>query len=154
MWDDNKESAAARPAEHWQTVLLRLHGDREVMHFGQRIRFDGVVHPPAFFAIADQSSVFQHTQVERQARLRRIELVLQLADAAFAIPEHVEDRKTGSVRERMKEIHGAIDVCGSAKGRSHTGNISTKFVTSTAGTSSRPRRRPHSLLCRRLEQLD
>src|SRR4051812_5512836 len=102
------------------------------MHFGQRIRFDGVVHPPAFFAIADESSVFQNTQVERKARLRRIELVLQLTDAAFAVPEHVKDCETGSVRERMKEIHGAIDVGGCAKGGSHIGNISTKFVTSSA----------------------
>lgn len=44
--------------------------------------------------------------MERQTRLRGIELVLQLADASFPIAKHLEDSQTSLVREGMKELRG------------------------------------------------
>ena len=50
--------------------------------------------------------------MERQTRLRGVELVLQLADASFPIAKHLEDSQTSLVREGMKELRGTRKIDG------------------------------------------
>ena len=57
--------------------------------------------------------------MEGQARLRRIELGLQIAHASLAILEHFDDAQAGRVGKRVKQRHGAFNVGGGMKSRSH-----------------------------------
>jgi hypothetical protein len=64
--------------------------------------------------------------VEGEARLRGIELVLQLAHTALSAAQHLEDRETRIVGERVKELCGAAEVRGGASRCGHGHDITSR----------------------------
>jgi len=50
-----------------------------------------VVRPASLSPIVHDAGILEHLEMERQPRLRRVERVLQLADAALAADEQLDD---------------------------------------------------------------
>src|ERR1700745_4417973 len=81
--------------------------------------------------------------MKRQARLRGVEGMLQLAYAAFAMGEQRDDLEARRVRQGVKPPAGRVD--SGQEGRSHGPEvISTNVDTSTVGGWSRRPRRPRA----------
>src|SRR6185437_6722809 len=66
-----------------------------------------VVRPASFTPIVHDAGVLEHLEVERQPRLRRIEGVLQLADASLATHQQLDYADTGLVRKRVEYLRCA-----------------------------------------------
>lgn len=45
-----------------------------------------------------------------QPRLRRVEIILQIADALFPGPKRLQNLETRRIRERVKELRGASEI--------------------------------------------
>ena len=104
------------------------------MHFGERLRYDAVVRPAAFLSIADQARFLQNAKMERETRLRGIEIVLQVAHALIPAPQLLDDSQPGLIGERVEEPDGSRMIDRRTR---HTSNVSTFFGTSmAAGTPS------------------
>src|SRR5690349_17247922 len=80
------------------------------MHLGQRLRSDAVVRPPPLPTVGHHPGFLEHPQVEREAGLGRVELILEITDAPLSAPQHLEDTESGLVRESVKELRGARGV--------------------------------------------
>jgi hypothetical protein len=55
--------------------------------------------------------------VERKPGLGRVELDLQLADAALAAPEHLEDGEAGLIGQRVEQAGGGAEASIAHAGR-------------------------------------
>ena len=83
---------------------------RQLAYFGQGVGVQRVVHPAALPTIGDQARVLQHLQVKRQPGLRGIERIGEIADAALAHPEALEDREPGAVGQGVEQPDGPLGV--------------------------------------------
>src|SRR2546425_7884300 len=79
--------------------LYRLRVGRDLV---QRLALETVEHPPSLATIADQSSVLQHFEMKGETRLRDLEYLLELADAAFFVRQHLHDLHPGFISQGMK----------------------------------------------------
>lgn len=135
-------SAAGARGTDRQGAAARLEPDDGVVDLGEGFGGDAVVHPAALAAILDELGVAQHTQVERQAGLCRIERVLQVADATLAIAQHVEDRQTRGIRQGVEEPRGACETGGGGSGGGHALKMHQFFLIRKVGRLARfPRMR-------------
>src|SRR6185437_13945758 len=75
-WTKEKSSIATRASAKWYDPTRRLEPRDRLLQLGEGLGIQRVVNPPAFLPIDNQASVLQHLQMERQARLRRVQLVL------------------------------------------------------------------------------
>src|SRR5437868_12869584 len=127
-WALGTSAAAAAVGACEYSQLRGLHRDREVVHFGERLGHNAVVGPATLFPISHDASVLEDPQVKREARLRRTEIILQIADALLASAKFLENAEPGRIRERMKELRRAGQIDG---GRgSHSRNVSS-FVAAS-----------------------
>ena len=116
-----KTSATARArAKHSQPApLFGCMPYGEIMHLRERVRHDrcSTTNAPSRRS-PTESGIFQHLQMERQSRLRGVELVLEVADAPLAAAQHLEDleasrvgggaRNSATARSRSAEIRVAV----------------------------------------------
>ena len=124
---DSTTAATVGTSEDSQ--LRWLHRHSEVMHFGERLRYDAVVRPAAFLSIADQARFLQNAKMERETRLRGIEIVLQVAHALIPAPQLLDDSQPGLIGERVEEPDGSRMIDRRTR---HTSNVSTFVGTSMA----------------------
>src|SRR5207237_8545500 len=95
---------------------------------GGRLGHDAVVGPASFLSTRHQTGLLEHPEMKREARLRRVEVILEVAHALFPAPQLFEHSQARFIRERMKEPGSPRQVGG---GRSrHAANVSTFFVAS------------------------
>src|ERR1051325_9344880 len=90
-----------------QPAPRRLHVTDQVLDLREGVLVQRVVHPATLFAIRNQAGILEHLQMEGQARLRRVEQVGQVADAALSPAQPLHDLETCFVRERVKQLDGA-----------------------------------------------
>src|SRR5690348_6752809 len=84
-------SAAALRATDRERALPRLHRHGEVVYLAQRAGHDAVVRPPSLLPVGHEPGLAQHLEMEGEPRLRRLEPLLQVADALLPIAQHLED---------------------------------------------------------------
>ena len=101
---EKKSGAAARSP----TDDLRLHPGDEGLDLFEGIRDQLVVNPPAILPVADDSRVLENAKMERQAGLRGIECIGQLADAPLSFAEQLDDLESGLIGEGVKELDRAL----------------------------------------------
>src|SRR2546425_6126814 len=104
-------------------MFAGLHGLRVGRDLVQRLALETVEHPPSLATIADQSSVLQHFEMKGETRLRDLEYLLELADAAFFVRQHLHDLHPGFISQGMKPAgnDGSIR----SGGGCHASNVST-----------------------------
>src|SRR5689334_1975322 len=122
MTDTSSGSAAAGPALRGARRVGQRLEDRS--RFGQGGGIERVVHPPPFPAVGDESGFLQHLQMERKARLGRVEVVGELADATLAATKPLEHGKPSPVGERMEQLGGAGGIEAGAGTGGHGWNVS------------------------------
>jgi hypothetical protein len=121
---EKKSGAATRGT----TDDTRLHPGDEGLDLLEDIRDQLVVNPPAILSVADDSRLLENAKMERQAGLRGIECVGQLADASLSFAEQLDDLESGLVGKGMKELDRALGRVVSQ--HSHGFNISRNIVVS------------------------
>src|SRR5215208_1193053 len=110
-------SAAARSgAQHWERALLRRHGDREIVDLGERLGHDGVIGPATLAPVLDQTRVLEDLEVERELRLRGVEIFLQVADAPLAASQQLHDGESDWIGQCVEERYRTVDVEGVTSG--------------------------------------
>lgn len=72
------------------------------------------MNPTAILSIANDAGVAEHPKMERQPRLRGVEGIRELADAALALPKELDDLEPGLVGECVKELDCTLGsgICG------------------------------------------
>ena len=101
----------------------------------ERISIQLVVYPAPVLPVANDSGIAQHAQMKRQARLRCIERIRQVANATFPFPEKLDDLQSRFVRECMKQLDGALGSL--MRGNRHTG----QYINKTCYVKGRPQGR-------------
>src|SRR6059058_3552220 len=86
------------------------------------------MNPAPFLAVAHDPGVLEHPQMERQARLRGVEGIGQLAHAPLSLAQKLDDTEPGLIRQCVKELDRALGP-GIRCGR-HSSIISINLVTS------------------------
>jgi hypothetical protein len=106
MYPAKKRSAAAISP----SGLYRGQRLGQIGHFGQLLDAEGVVHPPALAAVDDQAGLLQNSKMKGEPGLCGIERIGELAHAAFAPPQAVENGEPGLVRQGMEEAGGSVSI--------------------------------------------
>src|SRR5919112_6259850 len=125
--DERKKSAsAAAAAEHLEPAarapLLRGESAHEVVRLAEGVGSERVVRPATLAAIGDEPRVLEHLEMEGEPRLRGVERLLQVADAALAVAQHLEHRQPRLVGEGVEEVRGAGEVERGGGGRGGCGH--------------------------------
>ena len=95
----------------WQRATSARPQFREQrLGFGEDRPLGRIIDPSPITPIRDEASVAKHPEVKRQARLGDIERVGQLANAALAVAQQLENRESRFVRERVEQRDGAAGV--------------------------------------------
>src|ERR1019366_4713298 len=102
----------------------------ERSYFVQRVSVERVVDPAPIAAVRHEPGVLERLQMERQPRLCRVEVVGELADAAFAAEEALDDLQPRLVGEGMEPAGGLRGVEGGGCG--HELNVSIFLDMSSA----------------------
>src|SRR5665213_1014926 len=109
-------SAAATSDAKLATALRGLERDAQIVNFRESLGNYRVVRPAPLPAIRHQTGITEHAEVKRKSRLRGVEIVGELADAALAASKNLEDFETGRVGEGVKELSGSSEVGGDGSG--------------------------------------
>ena len=130
-------------------MLPGLHRLGERRDLVQPLAVQCVVDPTSLAPIGHEARIAQRLQVERQARLRRVEAVLQLADAPLTVGQHFDDLQSCLIGQRMKPARRPGQ-CGEGRRRHARQYINkTRYVYSTrsvAGLGRSPRNSTHFFL--------
>src|SRR5262245_33470664 len=93
-----------------QAVRARLDRRDGRLDLGDRMRLERVIDPAPLAPITEESRILQGLQVERQARLTRLEDVGEITDALLAAAQLFDDAETRRVRQRVEQIGGPLQI--------------------------------------------
>lgn len=82
--------------------------DDGIVELTHRSWDQSVEAPSALSAIADQAGVLQHLEVKGEARLGRLEVGDQIADATLTVAERLDDPQTGLIGERVRQLGSSV----------------------------------------------
>src|SRR5688500_8619718 len=107
---NKKKRSAAAGLTNGQLAGGRLHVTQQLLQLGERFAIEMVVHPAAFLAVVHEPGVLEDLQMERKARLRRVQQIGEIADTLLTAPEPLHDCQARFVGERVKQLHGSREV--------------------------------------------
>ena len=101
---ENRSVAACVAASNGQRSARWLEVGRDGCELSEGVSAERVVNPATFLSIGHEASVLEHFQMERQTRLRDVESILEVAHAALAVVQHLDDREACLVGQGVKEL--------------------------------------------------
>src|SRR5262245_5512216 len=105
----------------------------ELSQLIERSRVQRVVHPSPVLAIGDETRILEDLQVEREARLRRLERVGEVTHALLALAQQRDETKPRLVAQRMKP---ALSLCEIGRDERHGGRVyQDRLMRQGAGSS-------------------
>ena len=103
-------ATAGRPHGVRGGLRGRLEPFQGAFHQGERLGADAVVHPAPVAPVVHEPDVAQHLEVEAQPRLGGVEQIGELADAALAGAQALDDAEPGFVGQGMEQPREAGEI--------------------------------------------
>ncbi len=97
-------------------VRFRHEPARQLPRLAQHIGIGGVIAPSSLSPVRDETRVLQNPKMKGEPRLRRVQRVRELADAALPAAEARQNQEPGLVGERVEEPGGAGNIRSGSSG--------------------------------------
>ena len=97
-------------------VGFRHEPTRQLPRLAQRIGIGGVIAPSPLSPVGDETRVLQNPEMKGEPRLRRVQRVRELADAALPAAEARQNPEPGLVGERVEEPGSTGDIQSGSRG--------------------------------------
>ena len=95
-------ASGAAACKNTSVMSPGLYGLRKRGNKIQHISLKRVIHPLSVSAGADETGMLEHFQMKGEEWLRDIKHLLQFADAAFLVRQHLDDGHSCDIRQGMK----------------------------------------------------